>query len=129
MSEAAIYIQSKYGTAVANGGADSDITEAQATTGVVQTWTRDLKCQSNVGASQVKAWLDTDHAAGIEISTDGAGWVSPKGKMDNRPAAALDFADVPAGSSITVHFRRTIAAGAVADPDIFVVLYLSAHVL
>lgn len=86
----------------------SDVTAAQASSGVVQTYVVSLLNTTKFTLSDVKAWLNAS-VVNYEISTDGASWVTPTSE-DHADVLTLDTLGV--GGSDSVHFRRTIAMGA-----------------
>jgi len=96
-----------------------DVSAAEAAAGDVETTTLSLENDGGRILSQVKAWLDPS-TENLEISSDGVAWSTPTGE-----ASALGLADVPPDGSVTLHLRRTIAAGAPSDPEILNQLHLS----
>lgn len=120
MAEAQVITKIRYLTVIA----PSHITNAQRVAGVVQTWTVPLKNPSAITSSNVQAWLGAS-VKYYEISNDGVSWSSPKGGQDNPPASPVAYADVPANGDITLHFRRTIPAGVVSEPDLEVEYYVA----
>ena len=96
-----------------------DVSAAEASAGDIETFTVELRNDSQVILSQVIAWLDAA-TADLEISDDGAAWVSP-----TTEGAGLSLADIPAAGSITLHFRRTIGAASSSDPDVLNHIHLS----
>ena len=85
-----------------------DVTAAEAAAGDVASWALTLKNISNSILGQLRVWIDRN-TVDIEISDDGAAWVSPTDE-----GAALSFGDLLIGSTTTLYVRRSIAAGAVA---------------
>jgi len=102
-----------------NGVSNDDVTASEAASGDVTTHTVTLENVGTVTLSQLRVWLDAA-VSGLEISDDGASWVSPTSE-----AAALAFPDLAAGDSDTLHVRRTISAGADADAGVVNHLELS----
>lgn len=90
----------------------NDVTESDASGGDVFSYSISLKNYSQTILSQVKAWL-RESVVNLEISNDGAAWVSPVLESN-----ALDMADITPGSSVTFYFRRTISAGSLKNPGI-----------
>ena len=102
-----------------NAIAGDDVSAAEAAAGDVETYTLTLENQSNTTLSQFKIWIGPN-VSGIEIADDGATWVSPITK-----ATALTLPDLLPGVEDTLHLRRTIVAGAVADGDVETLLHFS----
>jgi hypothetical protein len=105
---ARVYLKDRYENRL---GYD-DITAGEATAGDVSSWTLELY---NAGAStfhQFRVWIDAA-VSGLDISDDGASWVAPTTKE-----TALELPDLGAGLADMLHLRRTIVAGAVADPKV-----------
>ena len=107
-TEAEICLADVYGNAIAH----DDVIAAEAAAGSVETYTITMVNDGDLILSQIKVWLDaaTDD---LEISDDGASWVSP-----TTEATALEFPDLAPGSEDTLHLRRTIAAASEADPAV-----------
>lgn len=102
-----------------NPVSSDDITAGEASAGDVATYTLTLENQSNTILSQLTVWIDSN-VSGIEIADDGATWVSPITQ-----ATGLVLPDlIPAGTD-TLHVRRTITAGAVANGEIETLLHFS----
>ena len=113
--EARIFLHDRFNNAVAS----DDVSAAEAAAGDVEAYELDLANDGNVILSQVRAWIDED-VDGIEISPNGSDWSAPTSE-----AAGLELADVPPGESVALHVRRTITAGAEADPEVLNFLHLS----
>ena len=94
-----------------------DITSGQAAAGNVETYTLTLENQSNSTLSQLTVWIDSS-VTGIEIADDGATWVSPKSET-----TGLILPDLVPGGTDTLHIRRTITAGAIADGHVLTYLH------
>lgn len=86
------------------GLADDDVTAAEASAGNTETYELVMSNDSPHALRDVKVWIDAT-VVDLEISDDGAAWVSP-----TTEAAALSFPDLPAGGTDTLHVRRTIGA-------------------
>jgi len=99
--------------------ADADVTAAEAAGGDVHTYTITLTNASTFALSQLVVWIDPD-TSGLEISDDGAAWVSP-----TTEAAGLALPNLSPSATDTLHIRRTIAAGAEADPNVLNHLHLA----
>ena len=102
-----------------NAIATDDITANQASAGNVETYTLTLENQSNTILSQLTAWIDAT-VLGIEISDDGASWVSPTSKE-----TGLALPDLSPAATDTLHVRRTITAGAASDGNVLTYLHFS----
>lgn len=89
-----------------------DVTAGEASAGSVETQTLTLENQSPHRLRRIVAWIDPT-VVNMEISDDGAVWVSP-----TTEATGLVFADLTPGADHTVHLRRTIAAGADSSPKV-----------
>lgn len=95
-----------------NNLAADDVTAAEASAGSVETYQITMENVTGITLAQPTLWLDAA-VADLEISDDGAAWVSPTTEL-----TGLLFPDLaPAGTDI-FHLRRTITAGASADPDV-----------
>jgi len=114
-TEARVLLADRY----LNGIPFRDATAAEATAGDVDTYTLTLTNAGTVTVSALVAWLDAD-TAGLEISDDGATWVTP-----TTEGTALALSDLAPAASATLHARRTIAASADADPDILDLIHLA----
>lgn len=107
-------------TAVYNNAIGSDnVSAAEAAAGDVETWTLTLQNDSATPVADITVWIDAA-TAGMEISDDGATWVAPTSE-----ATGLDLGDLAAAATVTLHLRRTISAGAPADPDVTNLLHYS----
>ena len=113
--EAKVYLRQVY----SGGASDDDVTAAEASAGDVATYTITMENVSAVGLSALKVWLhaDTDD---IDISDDGAAWVSP-----TTEGTALDFPDLAAGATDVLHLRRTIGAASASDAGVIDKLHFS----
>ncbi len=100
-----------------------DVTSGEAAAGDVTDYTVEM---TNVGTpggiiTQIVVWLEeTQDNLQIQISDDGIAWDSPTIEADG-----LAFPDLAPGASNTLHVRRTITAGAEADPDVLNFLHVS----
>lgn len=102
-----------------NALAGANVTASEASAGDVFAWTLTLTNNGLATLSQLKIWLDAA-VSRIEISDDGAAWVTP-----TTEATALALPDlVPAGTD-TLHIRRTVAASTPFDPSELVHLHYS----
>jgi hypothetical protein len=99
-----------------NAVASNDVTASEAAAGDVETYTFDLFNQSPAILSQIRIWIDPA-VSGLEISDDGAAWVSPTTR-----STALELPDLAVGATDTLHVRRTVTAG--AGPNIGVLSLL-----
>ena len=102
-----------------NDVGSDDVTAAEATAGDVETYTVTLANDGTLTISQIKIWLDPS-TVNLEISDDGASWVSP-----TTEATALELPDLASGSTDTLHIRRTIAAGEASDPAVLSRIHLA----
>jgi len=110
-----VYLADRY----ANGPPHDDVTAAEATAGDVVTYQLRLYNESPVVVADVDAWVDAS-VSGLEISDDGASWSTP-----TTEETALDLGSLAPGDYATLHLRRTIGAGANADPDVLTLLHYS----
>lgn len=115
MIEAQVFIKDVYNNAVGH----DDVTAGEASAGDVTGYTITLANDSGSNLTQVKSWLDPT-TENIEISANNSDWFSPIVED-----SAVDFADIPANSSISFYMRRTIAAGAGSDPDVLNIVHFS----
>lgn len=106
--EAEVLLVDRYNNEI---GSD-DLTAAEASAGDVETYTVDLANDNPVGLSNLRVWLDAA-VVDLEISDDGAAWVSPTSE-----AAALVLPPLAGGANDVLHFRRTIGAASPADPAV-----------
>lgn len=95
-----------------NGLGPDDVTAAEATAGSVETLEVTMSNDSGRGISRLVAWIDAA-VSDLEISDDGAAWVSPTSE-----AAGLAFPDLAAGATDIIHLRRTIGAAAGSDTGV-----------
>ncbi len=109
VQEYPVYIDETFNTI-----ANDDITAAEASSGLIESYSLELYNSHPANALfDLKAWIDSA-VSGIEISDDNATWVSPTSE-----GAALAMASpLLSGSSDTLYIRRTIGAGASSDPDV-----------
>ena len=114
---ARVYLGDVYENAVSN----DDVTAGEASAGDVTTWTLTLENAGNTVLSQLRVWVDSAISR-IEISDDGASWVSPTSE-----AAALVLPDLAVGGTDTLHIRRTVAASTSSDPSELAHLHYSFH--
>ncbi|KKN53077.1 hypothetical protein LCGC14_0605890 [marine sediment metagenome] len=113
--EARVILDEVYNNAVAS----DDVTAAEASAGSVESWALTLRNVSNSILSQLRAWIDRN-TVNMEISDDGAAWVSPTDE-----GAALDFGDLGLGVTMTLYVRRTVAAGAASHGGLLNLLHFS----
>jgi len=103
-----------------NSAGGTPATAAQAAAGQVLDYFIDIYNQSNFPAQAIVAWIDPLAGSEFQISNDNATWVSPKTE-----AVGISIANIaPAGTGV-LYIRRTIAAGAAADPDLLSVFRCS----
>jgi len=100
-----------------NAIASDNVSAAEASAGDVETWTVTLQNDSTVALAAVTVWLDAS-TSGIEISHDGSTWVNPTSE-----GSGLNLGNLSASGTVTLHFRRTISAGASHDPDVTTLLH------
>lgn len=102
-----------------------DVTAAEASAGAVETRVFGLfNRHAHNDAQDVRVWIDPATAlppatGGIEISDDGATWVTPTSPTH---IDALTFASIAPGASVSIHMRRTINASTPFDPSVLNVL-------
>ncbi len=101
-----------------NGAVDDDVTAGEAAAGDLATYTITLENASGYILSGIVVWLDYP-SADLEISDDGAAWVSPTSED-----SGLAFPDLAVGGTHTLHLRRTITAGASSDPAVLNLFHL-----
>lgn len=97
------------------------VTSAEAAAGTIETWAVDLKNASTRGIHTIKLWLDAA-TVNMDISWDGLSWYTPTSEAD---ANVLTLASLAAGASSTLYLRRTVSAGAKADPEVLNVIRAS----
>lgn len=102
-----------------NDTAHDDVTASEAAAGNVETWTLTMENAGTLILSFLKVWIDSA-VSGLEISDDGASWVSP-----TTESTALEFPDLLPGATDTLHIRRTISAAADSDPDVLNHLHIT----
>lgn len=107
-ADALVELADRYENAVAG----DDVTASEASAGDATVYELVLANDGTVTAGNVRAWLDAS-VAGLELSADGTSWSSP-----TTEAAGIVFGDLAPGDAATVYLRRTIAAGAGADPAV-----------
>jgi hypothetical protein len=100
-AEAAVELSEQLNNAVAS----DDVSAAEAAAGDIETYELVLANRSNSEAPDVTLWLDGPTSRRIEISDDGIDWSAPLTE-----AAGLTVT-LPAGGTVTMYLRRTIAAG------------------
>ena len=103
-----------------NAAGPDDVTAAEASSGSTETFTATLTNQSGARVDGLVAWLNAA-TPDLEISDDGATWVSP---TTFGTALALDAALEP-GDTDTLHFRRTIGASSPSDVEVINLTHLS----
>jgi hypothetical protein len=114
-AEARVLLRDTYNNDVAS----DDVTAGEAASGSVETYTFDVQNDSPDGVPWCLVWIDSG-VSGIEISPNGSSWSSPTNE-----ASAIDVGPVPKDGSSTLHVRRTIGAGAGADPDVLTHLHFA----
>jgi hypothetical protein len=103
-----------------NAVASDDVDASEASAGDVEAYSVDLDNDGNAPLHNVVAWIDAA-VSGIDISLSGAGpWVAPTNE-----ATGLAIPDLAVGGSDTLHVRRTIGAGASADPAVETLLHFA----
>lgn len=107
---AQVLLQEEYNDGI--GG--DEVSAAEASAGSIEIWIVELLNAGTLGLSNLRAWLDAS-TAGLEISWDGASWVAPNSETH---ADVLIEPNLAAAASKNLHVRRTIGAGAAADPAI-----------
>lgn len=100
-----------------------DLDAAQAAAGRVSQTTLTLSAPAGLALANTTAWLDPHDAATYELSWDGTAWHAPHSEAE--ALATLGTQTIPAGGSVALYVRRTIAAGAAATPRRLVVLHAS----
>jgi len=115
VADAAVALADRY----ANPIASDDVSAAEAAAGDAETYTVDLYNQSTEMVTGLRVWIDPA-VSGIEISDDGAAWVSPTTEAD-----ALVLPDLAAKTADTLHVRRTIGAASDSDPKVLTHLRVS----
>jgi hypothetical protein len=108
-----VMVRDLFGNAIAS----DDVSEAEALAGDVESWQITMVNELGRRIRGIRVWLDAA-TADIEISEDGAAWVSP-----TTEAAGLAFPELAALGSDILHVRRTIAAEAASDPDVLTRLH------
>lgn len=103
-----VYLKDVYSNAIAH----DDLTAPEALAGDVATYTVDLHNDSADTMTDVRVWLDAA-VVNLEISDDGATWVSPTDE-----GTALVFASIASMASSTLHLRRTIPPASTSDPGV-----------
>lgn len=106
--ESRVYLDDLYD----NGAVDDDVTAEEAAAGDVATYTITLENASGYILSGIVVWLAYP-SEDLEISDDGAAWVSPTDEE-----SGLAFPDLPVGGTDVLHLRRTIAAGASSESSV-----------
>ncbi len=101
VNEARVILDDTYNNPVAT----DDVTASEAAAGDVETTTLTLRNVSSTILSQLRVWIDRN-TIHLEISDDGAAWVTPTGEP-----SALAFGDLAVAATTTLHLRRTITAG------------------
>lgn len=109
---AAIYLADVFDQDVAGAPA----TAGQAAAGQTLDYEIELYNQSNRALEHVTAWMLPQYVAGFAIGSDGISYSSPVTQ-----ATGIALANIAAGASGTLYIRRTLAAGAKADPDLLAV--------
>lgn len=114
-AQARVYVGDVY----LNPVALDEVSASEASAGAVEQFTVDIKNVNIVVVSHLRVWIDAVTPS-LEISRDGIVWVSPTTK-----AAGLKLGDLVPGQAFTLDVKRTILAGAAADPDILNWLHTS----
>ena len=104
--------------------AGDDVTAAEATSGDTTIFsTLTLENQSPMTITELTAWLDASAGATslLELSDSSGGpWSSP-----TTEGAGIALGGLAPSGTTTLHVRRTIGAGASADPDLLAHFHLS----
>ena len=118
--ESLVYLEDVYNDSVAG----RDVTASEASTGDVATYTVSVVNESPAGVFDVRAWLDGSAAGSLllELSDDGASWVTPTSEVD---ASVVLLGDIAAGVSKTLHLRRTIGAGAGSNAEVLTLVHMA----
>lgn len=103
-----VYLSRLFGSGVA----DDDVTSAEASAGITETYQITFENKSNAMVNNLVFWIDaaTDD---LEISDDGAAWVSP-----TTEATGLAFPQLAQGATDILHVRRTIGAASASDAGV-----------
>lgn len=112
--EATVYLRQAF-----NELAGDDVTAGEATAGDVATFQVTLVNDSPMTVLDLTAWLDPS-ATGLELSDDGVSFSTP-----TTEGAGLTWASVAPATNETLYVRRTVSAGAAADPDLLNLIQLS----
>jgi hypothetical protein len=115
-AQSLIYLADAYD----QGPAGTMATAGQASAGQVLDYSIDLYNQSARTLEHITAWIDPRHVDLYQISNDNATWTAPQTR-----AAGITIANIAPAGTGTLYIRRTIAAGAVADPDLLAVFKLA----
>ena len=112
--DAEVIVRDLYNNAIAS----DDVTAAEASAGDQENYSFDLTNDSADDASNVRLWIDAA-ISGIEVWS-GFVWVSPTDE-----ASSVDLGSILSGSSTLIRVRRTISAGASADPAVLTHLHFT----
>ena len=102
-----------------NGLAADDVTAAEASAGSTETYQITVANDSANPAKLVTFWLDAA-VVDLEISDDGAAWVSP-----TTEATGLVLGTIAAAGTDILHLRRVIGAAEGSDPKVLNHLHYS----
>ena len=104
--------------------AGADVTQSEASVGNIGTTALTLANEGLDTITTLAVWIDASYANGLEISWDTITWHTPTNEAD--AIATMGYApSLAAAASQTLTVRRTITAGAAADPRVPVVLHAS----
>ena len=122
-ASATVYLRDVFG----NGVSHDDVTGAEAEAGTDETYAVMLRNDSNVGLSNVKAWLeDTGYSIGLVgqykhwLSGDNSSWSQP-----TTEGTAIELDDIPAGEAGVLYVKRDLYALLGNYPDVLQHLHFS----
>lgn len=105
----------------AYNGLMRDVTAAEAAAGVTVKRTLTLRnLSAGYALANLTVWLESSTAAGWELSWDDVTYYTPTTEL--AALAGLGAQTVSASGTKTLYARRTVAAGAAADPRAMIVL-------
>jgi hypothetical protein len=108
--EFAVTVRDRFGS----GLAGTDISAANATAGIVESFHLALKNYTPLTINTARLWIDPA-VTGIAVSVDNATWVTPTSEVH---ADVLAWATILTGATKDVYVRRTIAAAAASAPSV-----------
>jgi hypothetical protein len=95
-----------------------DVSAAEAAAGLIESWTVGVRNDGLVDALNVKVWLEAD--VGLWTSSTGIFYY----KRYSEATAITGWTRIAPGETKTLYLRRTITAGAQADPRVLNWLHL-----